>query len=380
MSDISECVATSYDSVAKSHSGDMNSTTTPFRAFNNCVKRLLINAGLANLRQRNQSLKEAAVLDLASGRGGDIGKWIVPESSDPTRLRISYYDCFDISQESINEAEKRYHSLKDTNAIGRFQVANCFEDTFLEERLPSLPLYRHYSIVSIQFAFHYACDTEQRIAKLMKAIAEALHDGGVFIATTVDEVSLSNYVRAGTESSLFDIKLIEPVEWVTSFASKTPKLKIGSQYHFKLLNFVDSPEYVVPMMIVKKYAAIYGLVEDPKSSKGFVDFLESHKKSFSRDCQTELSHEEKELVQLYRTLCFVKEKGKPQGNGGGGWSSVNSSSTNEKRNQKTQQRRKRNLGGKPLSTNSQRKDTKPKITTDITWDRGSWGAWKDKRE
>lgn len=309
-------VATSYDNIAKINDGDLSSGKTPFRAFNNYVKRALIQVALDVLHHENSGLHHAAVLDLASGRGGDIGKWIYAKSSGMPRLQISHYHCFDISSESIKEAEKRFLSYTDTNVTATFEVADCFSDAFLNERLPSLSLYHHYNVVSIQFALHYACDTEDHIEKLMKAISEALEEGGVFIATTVDEEALSSFVREQSTSSLFSIQMIEPVEWVVPFTSKVPKLKIGSQYHFQLEGLVNSPEYVVPMMIVRKHAAIHGLVERTEDSKSFDEFLSTYATRWNNTRHLELSQEEKKLVHLYRTVCFEKKRSKPLPSGG----------------------------------------------------------------
>lgn len=312
MDTTSNGVALAYDNVTRCQGGDMSSSKTPFRAFNNYVKKTLIQIALDTVRKGNSTLQGAAVLDLASGRGGDIGKWFFSKSAALPALHVSQYHCFDISSESVKEAERRYLSFSGSGVQASFEVADCFSDTFLEERLPSLPYYQQYSIVSIQFALHYACDTPAHIEKMIKGISESLRDGGVFIATTVDEDSLSSYVRQKAENALFTIRLNEPEEWVWPFESKNPRLKIGTKYHFQLEGLVDSPEYVVPIMIVRKYAAIYGLVELHEASKSFDDFFTDYATSWNNTRHLELSKDEKALIQLYRTLCFVKvvKKGK----------------------------------------------------------------------
>lgn len=306
MDSTSNDVALAYDSVTRCQDGDMSSSKTPFRAFNNYVKKNLIQIALDTVRKGNSTLQNAAVLDLASGRGGDIGKWFFSKSATLPELRVSHYHCFDISPESVKEAERRYLSFSGSEVQATFEVADCFSDTFLEERLPLLPHCRQYSVVSIQFALHYACDTEAHIEKVIKAISESLQDGGVFIATTVDEDSLSSYVRQNKKNSLFTIQLNEPVEWVCPFGSKNPRLKIGMKYHFQLEGLVDSPEYVVPIMMVRKYASIYGLVELPEASKSFDAFFADYTTSWNNTRRLELSEDEKALIHLYCSLCFVK--------------------------------------------------------------------------
>lgn len=301
-------VADSYDLIAQSHTGDMASRTTPFRHFNNYVKSRLISSALDYVWKSKASTQgtssQLAVLDLASGRGGDIGKWLLSK-----RTAVTHYHCFDISSESILEAQRRYDNLDRKPVEATFEVADCFSDEFLSVTLPALPFYGQYSVISIQFAFHYACASEEKMRQVINAIATALRPGGVFIATTINEEALAAFVRTEqTEGNhMFSVQLIEPVNWVTSFQTKKTLLAIGSQYHFQLKGFVDSPEYVVPMNMVKKLASIAGLTENREVSKPFEDYLEPY--HLSRNSH-ELPEEEQALVKLYCTMMFVKGNAK----------------------------------------------------------------------
>lgn len=299
-------VGKSYDAITKSHQG--KNETAPFRSFNNFVKKNLIRSSLDIVSSNFSKSKAVRVLDLASGRGGDIGKWFNARSNGIPPARVQVYDCFDVSSESIKEAERRYQQIASKYKVkASFQVADCFGDEFLEHQLPQMPLYGKYQIVSIQFAFHYACENQDRIQKVMKAIVGALDVGGVFIATTVDEHVLTEYVRNANEDSLFSIQLLqESVNWVTDSTTEKPLLPVGSQYHFRLNGFVDSPEFIVPQKLVSKIALINGLNEWKELSQPFSFFLEQFNATKEQEEIGSLSSAELELVKLYKTLCFVK--------------------------------------------------------------------------
>eukprot|EP00796_Vickermania_ingenoplastis_P004910 gene4910-3522_t len=346
-------VASSYDVIAKAHEGDVSSGKTPFRSFNNFVKNKLIQESLNIVRRGDAKHSAAAVLDLASGRGGDIGKWFFVKSSGYPPLQVSKYHCFDISPESIKEAEKRYAVFPSPKAEATFEVADCYSDEFLQTRLPSLPLFQQYSVVSVQFALHYACGSEERIEKVIRAIAAALRPGGVFIASTVNEEKLAEYVQERPKHAMFSIEMIEPFEWVTPFKTKKPMLKVGSQYHFQLEGFVDSPEYVVPVLMIKKHAAAAGLVECPEASKPFDAYLEEYANGW-KSSRLELTSEELDLIQLYRTLCFVKGEPKPQKGGfnAKGSTAYPNTSGNHQKHRPFAQKKKNAFGGKAGGFNS----------------------------
>lgn len=301
--------AVSYDAITRNRSGDMGSAEVPFRHFCNFVKKKLIQSALDELARGgvdgvpadgsphattaasagNASAQKMVpfcgvrVLDMASGRGGDLGKWLFMQSSPrATRpspvgastshacdhstarpMRACEYDCFDISPESINEAKRRYDhfvqpptapppaslsslswasqrkqqrpqphrgsapktSLPQSPAIvchSHFSVANCFDAAFLQQMLEDRSNHGRYHIVTIQFALHYACRDESSVALLMRVIAHLLAPGGVFIATTVDPFSLSARIRAGQwANSLFKIDLVHPPpQWQPAYSSR----------------------------------------------------------------------------------------------------------------------------------------------------------------
>lgn len=304
--------AASYDQVVKKRAGDMKSKETPFRFFSNYVKKCLIQCALDHIKVTT-GRRDAIVLDLASGRGGDLGKWLhcqSPELSFATaklpreRLtKAAYVECYDVSPECIAEAESRYKKIApDTVCRCSFTVKDCFSEDFLLRELPLTQHFGKFDIVSIQFAFHYACDTLERIDMLLGAIAKALAPEGVFIATTVDEEVLAKRVAANRMESkgLFSIHFDSEPQF------EYDRLVVGTRYRFILYGFVDCDEYVVPLDYVRDCAKQHGLEEMVKFSKHFGSFYETYKDDPSKNKERYLVGGEMELATLYRSLCFRK--------------------------------------------------------------------------
>ncbi|EAN87185.1 mRNA capping methyltransferase [Trypanosoma cruzi] len=308
----SQRTAASYDEIARRRAGDWKSKESPFRFFNNYVKKSIIQFALDHLKYK-EGCSEVKVLDLASGRGGDVGKWLhcqSPELSFATaklpRQRLTkavFLDCYDVSSECIAEARKRYEALgSGVTCKCVFTVRDCFSEEFLCGQLPLSENYGKFHVVSIQFAFHYACDTRRRIDMLMAAIAGALASNGVFIATTVDDEVLAERVREKrTESTgLYALHFDSEPVW------EGDRLAVGTKYLFELEGFVDCEEYVVPASYVRERAYYYGLEEVTEYSKTFRSFYEEYKKDSTKNKGFYLFRGYLELVTLYRTFCFRK--------------------------------------------------------------------------
>ncbi|KAK7197250.1 mRNA capping methyltransferase [Novymonas esmeraldas] len=312
--------ATSYDDVTRQRKNDWSSQQVAFRHFNNYVKKTLIQFALDRALANGAAspAEGASVLDLASGRGGDIGKWFFmqsPAQSNPrapsAALQTSRYDCYDISPECISEAERRCKEMvaameHPPRCGATFTVADCFSESFLRDTLTSSPQFGRYTIVSIQFAFHYACKTVELMRDVIATIADALAPGGVVLITTVDIAALSRRVAEGTlGNALYHITLSAPPEY-TAATDGSALLATGTEYHFHLDGFVDCPEYVVPCEAVTHCASESHLRLCDSVSMPFSGFLPSYSASWKLNKGNKLSGAELELVTLYRTLCFEK--------------------------------------------------------------------------
>lgn len=310
--------AISYSEVTRNRKDDMRSKEVPFRHFNNYIKKMLIQFALDTCRQNANHTAGVSVLDLGSGRGGDIGKWLYSQSPalgvSTAKLprsevvRTSYYEGYDISSECIAEAQRRYDSFDmPEKCPATFSVADCFTEQFLRLDLRKSPHFGMFDIVSVQFAFHYACRSRKSIRSVMEGIAAALKKGGVVIITTVDYRELSKRVCCQQMSnSLYSLSLTDTPKWESGPGGEQ-LLTLGTEYHFQLDGFVNCSEFVVPLPFVYDDAIECGLRECSNMSGPFERFLPSYESNWKLSKGNKLSGDERELVTLYRTLCFEKQ-------------------------------------------------------------------------
>eukprot|EP00906_Rhabdomonas_costata_P010660 RCo014998 len=135
-------VAQHYDLItAKSLQEDGERSAV--RKFNNWVKAVLV---AETVRQGDD------VLDLCCGRGGDLGKW--------KRARIRSLVGVDISPQAIAVATQRYEQSCRSTYAGAFLCGDTFDGTLAQRLADFLPPSGTFSVVSCQFAVHYAFRSE----------------------------------------------------------------------------------------------------------------------------------------------------------------------------------------------------------------------------
>lgn len=338
MQAVHNAAAACYDDMARKHATDMASKETPFRHFNNFVKKLLIQSALdhARLRMRRNVV---VVLDLASGRGGDLFKWQFSQSPKLSKATMSLpsnevtrateYHCFDISAGSIESARERSatRSAADVKKMMcTFSVANCFEESFLDgdaqlqkddadaqqqEREAAattsacapLSLRHHerfgqFDIVSVQFAFHYSCVSEESAHRALRAIYDALAPGGVLIATVVDSNTILNRLQRASEPGI-----VAGRNFQLTFASEciAEQPTFGAPYHFFLDGFVDCDEFFVDIGVLRRLAESIGF--EPDTGKPFEQLIPAYQQEAKSLMLTEA---DRELVSIYRTVVLVK--------------------------------------------------------------------------
>jgi mRNA (guanine-N7-)-methyltransferase len=126
-----------------SRSERQNSRSIGVKSMNNWVKAVTINRLVK---------KEAVVLDICGGKGGDLFKW--------ERSGASCVVLIDGADGSIRDALERYQNsnLPKSKFVALFGVADCFAVRLSDV----LPKELSFDIVSCQFAAHYAWATESK--------------------------------------------------------------------------------------------------------------------------------------------------------------------------------------------------------------------------
>ena len=165
-----------YDDVATDiHRQKHQASTSKLRKYNNMVKRALINKAVAKYRRHNSNCWRIRVLDIACGKGGDLGKWM--HHND-----VEYYG-FDASAKSIggNTRDNANARASKYRKQGRFIR---FENLDARRHISWSKLFQtRFHIISCQFALHYFFTTEKLGNMFFKRVSDALEPGGIFIAT-----------------------------------------------------------------------------------------------------------------------------------------------------------------------------------------------------
>lgn len=216
------------------------------RNFNNIIKYMLIG---------KFSKPGDRVLEMACGKGGDLPKW--------KQANIQSYIGLDISESSIREAVKRHERSRE-QFEAYFLACDCFGGDIWQELSIFLPgrLRFPVDVVSIQFALHYAFESEAKIRNTLKTILRALKPGGFFIGT----IPSSDYIRYRLKklkegerkwgNPVYSVEFVNPPPLNGSFNLHP----YGNTYIYYLKDAVDHvPEYVVPFDILRSLADEYGL-------------------------------------------------------------------------------------------------------------------------
>eukprot|EP00794_Sanderia_malayensis_P018982 gene18982-20889_t len=226
------------------------------RNFNNWVKSVLINEFLDKAKKtRRRYDEEINVLDIGCGKGGDLLKW--------QKGRVGHVICTDIAETSVEQCKERYNNMRRSQRQSggyresreRLFSIECFPadctKVDISEQFRSKGM--QLDLSSCQFAFHYSFESYEQADTMLKNACAHLRPGGYFIGTTPDANELvKNLRKAEGKSFGNDVYSIE-------FDSKDNFALFGAKYHFKLVDVVDCPEFLVHFKAVEKLAAKYNM-------------------------------------------------------------------------------------------------------------------------
>lgn len=183
------------------------------RAFNGWVKATQIQElDPKTTKEPKKVGSSLRVLDLACGKGGDLGKWVLHPRG------ISNYVGIDVARGSLVDAAIRVRKMRQKLKRCTFTCADLGADVpgrlkspthkymqklstwSLEreqEHTPGDPEFKmlrgggisledKFDIVSIQFAIHYMMQTKKRARRFFQTVSELLEIGGNLVATTID--------------------------------------------------------------------------------------------------------------------------------------------------------------------------------------------------
>jgi SAM-dependent methyltransferase len=319
-----------YSGLTRSLDTRSESRLFHMRAFNGWVKATQIQelapkTGSGPLR----------ILDLACGKGGDLGKWVLHTRG------IRNYVGVDVARGSLRDAALRARKMRSKLPRATFTVADLGSDVpgrlrtqssaqmqpLLTWSLQNEPVQTtqepqfervrgggisqedKFDIVSIQFAIHYMFSSRDRARRFFQTVSELLEIGGNLIATTIDArivldklmglgLDLHNYDEQRNDGAL--VKVGGGVCRIQFTPEKTKQIfqaaqksngkfdaedLFGLEYTFTLVegsdhgagvgDAVNLPEWLNPIPVLKSLAAEAGL--ELESAENFHEFFANRK-------------------------------------------------------------------------------------------------------
>jgi mRNA (guanine-N7-)-methyltransferase len=255
------------------------------KKFNNWVKGVLIS---------KYTKKGFRVLDVCSGKGGDISKW--------QKCDVRSVVFVDLVHDSIHDSMDRFNKTC-PNYEATFIVADC--------HLPELnELFEHHNlkfdISSCQFALHYSFESEDRARGFLLNISNSLREGAFFISTIPNSEEIKKRAVANNPfgNDYYSIEF----DQVEHFAP------YGCSYTFWLKDAIDNvPEFVVDKTILVSLAEEYDL--ELVEYFDFWDFFDDHKNNpvwkklyhVMMQGQSKVSSKSREVIGLYSVYVFRKK-------------------------------------------------------------------------
>nr|POE75505.1 mrna cap guanine-n7 methyltransferase [Quercus suber] len=186
------------------------------RSLNNWIKSTLIQKF-----SKPEVISEhgVTVLDMACGKGGDLGKW------EKAPITPALYVGCDIADVSIDQAKQRHaETLRRHNPRHRRQPMQAqfyVQDTF-GSSLDHIPIIRQvgfnpnagpgngvigggmmtggFDVVSMMFALHYSFEREDLARQMLKNVAGALKKGGRFFGVMPNSDVITSKVKQVLQS------------------------------------------------------------------------------------------------------------------------------------------------------------------------------------
>lgn len=272
------------------------------KMFHNFVKRSIIS--IYGRCSKN-------VLDLAAGRGGDMGKFLLLKHIKKLHLVDNSTGLLTNAKEreethmrtrteklSMNDVDGRKRKIPKVNV--NYSAYDLRNEIILSDT---------YDLVSCQFALHYFFESDNTVQNFFGTVSRHLRPGGFFIGTCFDGRSVYNYVNNTSVAKQRSLKN----HIVPFFSTSTRSAQVKQEYGMKIaVHMQDSmvhsdegvPEYLVFFDVLARVAEQYDLrlVE----SMSFKNYYATYKEHTERKYW--LCEEDQQFSFLNRLFVFQKCK------------------------------------------------------------------------
>ena len=301
------------------------------RAFNGWVKATQVQEldPKTSSKKPNSPLR---VLDLACGKGGDLGKWIlhprgiqnyvgidvargslvdaaIRARKMSQKLKRCTFTCADLGADVPGRLKTRRHKHMQklaTWSLDRDKDSGHGDPEFKILRGGGISKDDKFDVVSIQFAIHYMMETKKRALRFFQTVSELLDIGGNLIVTTIDARVIVHHlmgmglnlrfdddnaekepivisVGAGACRIKFEPCVVKQIfETKSSSQDNLPANLFGLQYSFTLVegsdhasgvgDAVDLPEWLIPIPVLRALGQQAGL--EIEYAQNFHEFFE----------------------------------------------------------------------------------------------------------
>ena len=170
------------------------SISIQLQRFHNLIKTNMIS-NITSIIRGDQSDKKINLLDLASGKGGDLYKWInngIHNVVGIDKVYDNIYNSFDgacIRRTHYSEKNNNKMPIIDfvvADVSKSLQDTSNFIDMFSKDRWFTRYISTTFDIVTMMFALHYMFNDEDSISMLVQNINSTIKKGGYFIGCCFD--------------------------------------------------------------------------------------------------------------------------------------------------------------------------------------------------
>lgn len=229
------------------------------RKFHNFIKKEYLN---------KYTNKPCNLLDLASGKGGDLNKW---KNNKNIKSVIGY----DIDEVSVLEARKRLKELKIKKPI-KFYVKDLGKYKIIcKEKV---------EIITSHFAFHYFFKSSKTLKTILQTIDNCSKSGTILILTLFDGSVVKNL-----NNNDYKVTILDP-EKKSNYNKRVEVYIKDSVLNTSTVEYIVNPEF-----LKKKLKEI-----------GF-KIIETKLFNEIENTKIKLSKSEKELSFINRIFIFEKE-------------------------------------------------------------------------
>jgi len=180
------------------------------RKYHNKIKEYLYNKYCNN---------KESLLELCSGKGGDLHKWIYNN--------ITNVQGYDISDKNIMECKKRVQSIGDKMKnynydFYKLDLCNSNSDEIIFKNNAS----KEFDVVCCQFGSHYFFSSEKSFENILSILDTCLMKDGYFIVTFMDDLKINNLF--GDKDACYKSEDKEIIYYMEKH------MNVGSEYGNKL--------------------------------------------------------------------------------------------------------------------------------------------------